>query len=184
MRITLEKKHKYPWPVRLIFLAQKIKYGQTLVPNKFWGLSPRLLYGIQCLYFNLTRKSSPISSELRLLLNTKVSQINQCHFCIDISQHLLKKSSVSQDKLEAIINYQTSNLFNDEEKCALKYAEAMTSTNQQVTDEIFSRLKTYYDNKTIVELTGVIAYQNMTSKFNAALDIPTQGFCLNIKQEK
>ena len=33
------------------------------------------------------------------------------------------------------------------------------------------------DEDGIVELTGLIAFQNMSSKFNSALDIPPQGFC-------
>jgi len=38
-------------------------------------------------------------------------------------------------------------------------------------------LRRFYDDDGIVELTGMIAFQNLSSKFNAALDIPPQGFC-------
>jgi alkylhydroperoxidase family enzyme len=38
-------------------------------------------------------------------------------------------------------------------------------------------LKAWFDQDGIVELTGLIAFQNLSSKFNAALDVPAQGFC-------
>ncbi len=38
-------------------------------------------------------------------------------------------------------------------------------------------LKEHFDDDAIVELTALIAYQNMSSKFNAALGVPAQGFC-------
>jgi alkylhydroperoxidase family enzyme len=39
------------------------------------------------------------------------------------------------------------------------------------------RLRNYFDDDGIVELTGLIAFQNLSSKFNSALDVPAQGFC-------
>jgi alkylhydroperoxidase family enzyme len=40
-----------------------------------------------------------------------------------------------------------------------------------------ARLRRYFDDGAIVELTGLIALQNLSSRFNAALDLPPQGFC-------
>jgi alkylhydroperoxidase family enzyme len=44
-------------------------------------------------------------------------------------------------------------------------------------DDVFDCLKGFFDEDAIVELTGLIAFQNMSSKFNSALGIPAQGFC-------
>ncbi|QII13809.1 hypothetical protein KsCSTR_44300 [Candidatus Kuenenia stuttgartiensis] len=38
-------------------------------------------------------------------------------------------------------------------------------------------MKKHFDDEAVVEITGLIAFQNMSSKFNSALDIPPQGFC-------
>ena len=46
-----------------------------------------------------------------------------------------------------------------------------------MTDDLMERLKCFFDEDGIVELTGLIAFQNMSSKFNSALDVPSQGFC-------
>jgi len=42
---------------------------------------------------------------------------------------------------------------------------------------MIARLEEHFDDDAIVELTGLIAFQNMSSKFNAALGVPPQGFC-------
>ena len=81
------------------------------------------------------------------------------------------------EKVDALENWRDSELFNDLEKAALQYAEAMTRSDQQVTDEMVDKLREHFDEDGIVELTGLVAFQNMSSKFNSALDIPAQGFC-------
>jgi alkylhydroperoxidase family enzyme len=40
-----------------------------------------------------------------------------------------------------------------------------------------AKLRRHFDDDAIVELTGLIAFQNLSSKFNSALDVPSQGFC-------
>jgi hypothetical protein len=47
-----------------------------------------------------------------------------------------------------------------------------------VSDDLRRRLKERWNDDSIVELTGLIAFQNLSSKFNAALDVPSQGFCI------
>ena len=58
----------------------------------------------------------------------------------------------------------------------LDYTEAMTGLDG-VSDEQAARLRPWFDDDALVELTGLIAFQNMSAKFNAALDIAPQGFC-------
>jgi len=58
---------------------------------------------------------------------------------------------------------------------ALEYAEAMTITGREVSDDLFARLRHYYTDDALVELTEVIAWENASSKFNHALGIPSQG---------
>ena len=51
----------------------------------------------------------------------------------------------------------------------------MTLSGREVTDELFARLRRFYDDDQLVELTAVIAWENASSKFNRALRIPSQG---------
>jgi alkylhydroperoxidase family enzyme len=78
--------------------------------------------------------------------------------------------------VEALAQWRTSPLFDEREKAVLDYTEAMTGLDG-VSDEQAARLKPWFDDDALVELTGLIAFQNMSAKFNAALDIAPQGFC-------
>ena len=82
---------------------------------------------------------------------------------------------VPDEKLLAIPEYSTSPLFDDRERTALEYADAMTITGREVSDELFERVRTFFNDDEIVELTASIAWENATSKFNRALRIPSQG---------
>nr|MBC8241163.1 carboxymuconolactone decarboxylase family protein [Alphaproteobacteria bacterium] len=119
----------------------------------------------------------PRDPALRSLLPVRVSQINHCAFCVDINAATLLKRGVALDKVEALHEWRKSRLFNDLERDALDYTEAMTYSDREVTDAFVSRLKSHIDDDALVELTGLIAFQNMSSKFNSALDVPAQGFC-------
>nr|WP_255609711.1 carboxymuconolactone decarboxylase family protein [Methylosinus sp. Sm6] len=129
------------------------------------------------LYGALNRRSSPLSPALRSLLTVRVSQINHCAFCVDINSATLAKRGVAMEKIDALTDWRDSPLFAPDERLALEYAEAMTWTEPGVSDELRARLKEHWSDDAIVELTGLVAFQNLSSKFNAALDVPSQGFC-------
>uniref|UniRef100_UPI003BA152A7 carboxymuconolactone decarboxylase family protein n=1 Tax=Aeromonas veronii TaxID=654 RepID=UPI003BA152A7 len=122
------------------------------------------------------RKRSPIDPVLRSLVTVRVSQLNWCRFCVDINAMTLVKRAGSSEKVEALANWRESPLFDEREKAVLDYTEAMTGL-YGVSDEQAARLKPWFDDDAMVELTGLIAFQNMSAKFNAALDIAPQGFC-------
>jgi AhpD family alkylhydroperoxidase len=126
-------------------------------------------------YGTLERRSSPLPPVLRSLVMVRVSQINRCAFCVDINSATLAKRGVSEDKVLAVAEWRRTDLFAPDERLALEYAEA-TSLNK-VDDDLRLRLKERWDDDAIVELTGLIAYQNLSAKFNSALDVPVQGFC-------
>ena len=71
-------------------------------------------------------------------------------------------------------NYATSPLWNEVERITLEYADSMTITGRDASDELFARLRQHYDDDAITELTEIIAWENASSKFNRALRIPSQ----------
>jgi uncharacterized peroxidase-related enzyme len=178
--LTVEPKplSGYPWFIRLFFWKQKRTYGQVLEPGRLWGRSPWVFSAVALLYGALNRRTSPLTPALRALVTVRVSQINHCAFCVDINAATLRQRGVAPDKVEALAAWRDSPLFSDPERLALAYAEAMTITEPGVDDALRRRLKQVWDDDAIVELTGLIAFQNLSSKFNAALDVPPQGFCL------
>ena len=54
----------------------------------------------------------------------------------------------------------------------------MTFTGQKVTDEIFAEARRHFSEAQIVELAAAVALENFRSKFNVALGVDSQGFCL------
>ncbi len=82
---------------------------------------------------------------------------------------------VPDEKILALADYATSAFYTEAERVALTYADAMTVTGREVTDELFARLREFYTDDAIVELTEVVAWENASSKFNRALRIPSQG---------
>ncbi len=82
---------------------------------------------------------------------------------------------VSDEKILALAEYATSLLYNNAERTALEYTDAMTITGRDVGDDLFARLRAIYDDDAIVELTAIIAWENSSSKFNRALRVPSQG---------
>jgi AhpD family alkylhydroperoxidase len=165
----------YPWFIRLFFWKQKRTYGRVLDPGLLWGRSPWVFASVALLYGALDRRSSPLAPALRSLVTVRASQINHCAFCVDINSATLAKRGVPMEKIDALPDWRQSSLFSGEERLAVEYAEAMTLN--RVDDDLRMRLKQLWSDDVIVELTGLIAFQNLSSKFNAALDVPSQGFC-------
>ena len=85
------------------------------------------------------------------------------------------ESGVTNEKIDALSEYATSELYDDAERVALEYADTMTITGREVSDELFQRLRQFYSDDALVELTATIAWENASSKFNRALRIASQG---------
>jgi len=60
----------------------------------------------------------------------------------------------------------------------------MTITGRDVSDELFARLREFFDDDQIVELTELVAWENASSKFNRALRIPSQNLWKRQPTEK
>lgn len=82
---------------------------------------------------------------------------------------------VSDAKIESLGAYATSPLYDEAERAALAYADAITESGRDVDDELFARVRRHYGDDAIVELTATIAWENASSKFNRALRVPAQG---------
>ena len=81
---------------------------------------------------------------------------------------------ISNEKIDALPNYATSDYYNAGERVALEYADAITLSDRDVSDELFAKVRQFYTDDAIVELTATIAWENASSKFNRALRVPSQ----------
>ena len=82
------------------------------------------------------------------------------------------------EKLAEVTTWRESTLFSEAERLALEYAERITYTDRKVDDALVDDLKKHYSEAQIVELTAAIAMENFRSKFNPALGVEAQGFCM------
>jgi AhpD family alkylhydroperoxidase len=169
--------HRFPWYVRLILLLQRRRYGRELEPARLWGRLPRAFVAMSLMYGVLDRRSSPIDAALRSLVQVRVSQINGCEFCVDINSASGLKRGAAESKLADLPCFAESGAFTEREKIALRYAETVTDNTRRTDAALVEELRRHFDDDEIIELTALIAYQNMSSKFNAALGVPAQGFC-------
>ncbi|MDZ4259712.1 MAG: carboxymuconolactone decarboxylase family protein [Gemmatimonadales bacterium] len=177
MRIAPKLMTAYPWYLSPFFRNQRRKYGRVLDSALLWARSPRLFLGVAILYGMIDRRKSPIDPALRSLLTVRVSQINWCAFCVDLNAATLMKRGATAAKVEALAHWRESALFDERERAALDYAEAMTQSDRRVGEEVYLELTRHFADDAIIELTALVAFQNMSSKFNSALAVPPQGFC-------
>ena len=169
--------HPYPWYLRLMFRRQRRRYGRELEPVRLWARLPAAFLAMSAMYRALDRRSSPIEPALRSLVQVRISQINGCEFCVDLNSFLGLERGTARDKLRVLTQFEDSPLFSEREKAALAYAEGATRSDRRVDPTLISRLRAHFEDQEIVELAALIAYQNMSSKFNAALGVPAHGFC-------
>lgn len=177
MRVAVADYAAIPWYLKPFFWNQKRKYGERLKPALVWARVPKLFAAVACLYGVLDRRSSPLSPTLRALVTVRVSQLNWCRFCVDINSAVLARRSGSMAKVEALQEWRGSDIYDERERAVLDYVESVTLSERQVEDSQVQTLRRWFDDDGIVELTALIAFQNLSSKFNAALDVPAQGFC-------
>ena len=81
---------------------------------------------------------------------------------------------VAADKLTAIRDYRTSDLFDPAERAALDFAMAASATPNAVSDTIFAVLHQYWTEEQIVEIDGVTAMAGFLSRWNVTMATPLE----------
>ena len=148
---------------------------RMLDPLEVYALRPGLLVGIAGLE-TATARLHRLDERLKNLAELKAATLTGCEYCIDIGSQIARRSGLSDEQLLALPSYRTSPLFTDLEKLVLDYAVAMSRTPVDVPDALFAALHQRLDDAQIVELTHVIALENMRGRFNLALGIGAAGF--------
>jgi uncharacterized peroxidase-related enzyme len=114
---------------------------------------------------------------LELALVT-VSLLNKCEYCVSHHAPKLSIQGVSADGAERLLDYTDHPELDDVDKLVVEYSVAVTNNWNKTRDEIFVRLRAHFSEAQIVELTAAVALENFRSKFNVALGVESQGFCV------
>ncbi len=109
----------------------------------------------------LTLEKSPLGMTLIELVFLRVSQINGCAFCLDMHAKALRKSGVTQDKLDQLAGWRVSHLYSERERGALNWAESLTHVaTTGAPDSDFDALKALFSDVEISDLSFAISIMN------------------------
>jgi 4-carboxymuconolactone decarboxylase len=120
---------------------------------------------------NTLRWGTELPGRLREIVIIRIAHLNRVEYVIN--QHVPKLAladGLTLDECDALVDWRATDCFNDAERAALDYAEAMTR-DIRVPDDIFAALTPHYDDRKIVELTALIGAYNMHNRMMQALDI-------------
>jgi AhpD family alkylhydroperoxidase len=149
---------------------------QMLEPLELFAHVPKLLSGYGRVE-QAVGKVHRVDRRIRDLAELKAATMTNCEYCIDLgSQIARRRSGITDEQLLALPRYQQSDLFTDLEKLVLDYSVGMSRTPVDVPDELFARMRQHFDDAQLVELTFVIALENLRGRFNLAFGIGAAGF--------
>jgi alkylhydroperoxidase family enzyme len=95
---------------------------------------------------------------------------------MDINTAVGRKRGIPEDKLQAVDRYAEHPGFTARERAALAYAEMLTISPNDITDEQFADLRRYFSDREVVELTAQAAFENFRARANRSLRIEDDGF--------
>ncbi|MFC6705440.1 carboxymuconolactone decarboxylase family protein [Flexivirga alba] len=99
-----------------------------------------------------------------------------CSWCLDFGYFTAHHEGLDLAKVREVPRWRESDVFSPLEREVMEYAEAMTATPPTVTDEMVEQLLGELGAPAMVELTQLIALENMRSRFNSAAGLASQGF--------
>jgi alkylhydroperoxidase family enzyme len=161
--------------VKLAYRMTRRQFGRMMDPVTVYAHTPGLLMGYGMLE-RATAKQHRVEERLKALAETKAAAVVNCEFCCDIASSIAREAGVTEQQLLALPRYPESNEFTALDRLVLDYATAMSRTPTTVTDELFAAMREHFDERQLVELTNVIALENMRARFNSAFDMNPAGF--------
>jgi AhpD family alkylhydroperoxidase len=72
------------------------------------------------------REALGVDPKLVELVNIRVSQINGCHYCLDVHTRKSRAAGETDRRLTVLPAWRETDLFSDQERAALDFAEAVT----------------------------------------------------------
>jgi 4-carboxymuconolactone decarboxylase len=131
--------------------------------------SPPVAAGWEAL-LTAVRNRSSLDPALRELVILRVAVLNGAPF--EYQSHLphARAAGLTDAKIDAVSAGPAEPIFEERERIALEYADAMTR-DIAVPDELYARVHARFGDRKVVELTVTIAAYNMVSRFLVALRI-------------
>ena len=117
-----------------------------------------------------------LDRDLKTYAHMAVASLIGCSWCLDFNYFKAHNEGLDDLKASEVPRWRESTVFTPLERDVMEYAEAMSETPPQVTDELSHRLLEALGAPALVELTAVVGFANSTTRGNVALGIESQGF--------
>lgn len=132
---------------------------------------------------NYIMSKGRISLELKAMLGAVTSMRAGCMYCTAHTAHLASKT-ISHEKLDELWDFETSCLFSDKERTALKVALGAGAAPNEVSDADIEALRSHWSEHEIVEIISVISLLGFMNRWNDTLAIPLEELPANLASER
>jgi uncharacterized peroxidase-related enzyme len=152
-----------------VFSATEKRMG--FLPNSqlIMAYKPKLLQAFGQLSQAVHDPANRTPARLRTLVGHMASRSAGCQYCVAHTGESAHRVSVDDGKIAAVGEFETSSLFSEAERAALRFARNAAAVPNAVTDEDFAKLRAHYSDEEIVELVGVIAFYGFLNRWNDTL---------------
>jgi AhpD family alkylhydroperoxidase len=113
-------------------------------------------------------RKSEIDIKLLALTDLRVSQLNGCAYCCSFHSNELREFGIEQNLLVKLSGWKLSDAFDEKQKLALEWAEAITKMETDLT-AIRKRLEIVFTEKELVDLTASISIMNTLNRLRITL---------------
>jgi AhpD family alkylhydroperoxidase len=104
------------------------------------------------------------------LIDLRASQINGCAYCVDMHWKDLRAAGEGEQRLYGLDAWEESPYYSDRERAALAWTEAVTNVKDgHVPNEVYERVRPFFSEKELADLTLAIAHINGWNRFLIAM---------------
>ena len=104
------------------------------------------------------------------LLKLRASQINGCAYCIDMHSIDARAAGETEQRLYALDAWRETPFFDDRERAALAWIEAVTLVSQShVPDAVYDEARKHFSEKEIVDLTYLASTINAWNRIAVSM---------------
>ena len=144
-------------------------YDDTLsfVPNSLYTMArqPEILRAFSELITQIWRTGT-VPMYLKPLVAMVSSAAAGCRYCQAHEAVDARMRGVSEEKIAAVFHFETSQLFDEAERAALRFALAASAQPNPVTAEDFAELRRHWDEGQIVEILAVVGLFGFLNRWN------------------
>jgi len=110
-----------------------------------------------------------LEESLQNLIKLRVSQINGCAYCIDMHWKDLRAAGEAEQRLYGLDAWEESPYYTERERAGLAWAESVTNIQEgHVPDEVFERVKKFFNDKELADLTLAVTAINSWNRLSIA----------------